>query len=120
MAASVLGGPAAGLAVVAFGLLMLLLAAIGWDGTSGLPNLTQTAPALVTALLGAVINPDHTVSRRTWNGLAAAALVAACSAGLAVVVFPRHVDALPALTASVAAFAGLYVNTSKVTHTGAA
>ncbi|MCX4746140.1 hypothetical protein OG455_11505 [Kitasatospora sp. NBC_01287] len=112
-------GPAAGLVAVGFGLLMVFLAVIAWDGDAALPNLTQTIAGLVTALLGAVINPGHTVTRGAWNLLALCALLAAVSAGVAVLVFPRHVDAVPALTSAVAAFAGLYLNTSKITHVGA-
>ncbi|MFF7634464.1 hypothetical protein ACFZB9_15115 [Kitasatospora sp. NPDC008050] len=109
-------GPAAVLAAVGFGLLMVFLGVLGWDGNTQLPSMAQTAPGLVAALLGAVINPNHTVRQPVWNGLAAGALLAACSAGLAVLVYPRHPDAVPALTASVAAFAGLFVNTSRITH----
>ncbi|WP_327066611.1 hypothetical protein [Kitasatospora sp. NBC_01302] len=109
-------GPAAVLAAVGFGLLMVFLGVLGWDGNSQLPSMAQTAPGLVAALLGAVINPGHTVRQPVWSGLATCALLAAGSAGLAVLVDPRHPDAVPALTASVAAFAGLFVNTSKITH----
>jgi hypothetical protein len=109
-------GPAEVLAAIGFGLLMVFLAVVAWDGDVRLPNLSQTVPGLVAALLGAVINPGHTVRRPVWNGLAACALLAACSAGLAVVIYPRHLDAVPALTAAVAAFSGLFVNTSRITH----
>ncbi|WP_329568648.1 hypothetical protein [Kitasatospora sp. NBC_01266] len=109
-------GPAAVLAVAAFALLMLFLGVIAWDGDRALPNLTQTVAGLVAALLGVVINPDHTVTRRSWNALGGCALLAAVSAAVAVLVFPGHTDAVPALTSAVAAFAGLYVNSSKITH----
>ncbi|GAA1271440.1 hypothetical protein GCM10009665_69560 [Kitasatospora nipponensis] len=111
-------GPAAGLAALGFGLLMLFLGVLAWDGDTALPDLTQVASGLVTALLGLVINPGRTVRRPVWNGLAGLALLAAVSAGAAVLVFPRHVDAVPALTSAVAAFAGLYVDTAAITHSG--
>ncbi|MFI9271755.1 hypothetical protein ACIGXM_13700 [Kitasatospora sp. NPDC052896] len=108
--------PAPVLAAVGFALLMVFLGVLAWDGDGGLPNLTQVVSALVAAMLGAVVNPGPRLSPWAWTACGVAALLAAASAGVAILCYPRHVDAVPALTSSVAAFAGLFVNTSAVTH----
>lgn len=108
---------ATALAAVGFALMTLFLAVIPWLG--GLPDLSKATASLVAVLLGGVVNPGHRVAGKAWTAIALMSLAAMVSAGLAVLVVPGHASVVPALSASVAAFAGLIVDTSKITHSGA-
>ena len=115
--------PAAGgtlvtvLLVLAFLLVMVFLVAITMDGDRRLPDLTQASSAVVTALLGGVINPGS-VPRRVWLGLAVLSLAVAALAGAYVFAYPTHTNSVAAVTAAIAAFVGLLTDTTSLTHLG--
>ena len=83
------------------------------------PDLSTVAPAVVTALLGAVVNPGKSIGRWLWGGVAVFALAAVGYTGwVAFWHADKHPAAVSALSACVAAFAGLIVNTDKWTQSG--
>ncbi|MEZ0092589.1 hypothetical protein [Streptacidiphilus sp. EB129] len=95
-------------------ILLVFLTAVPW--VSGVPSLGAVVTPLVTALLGAVVNPSVGFPQKVWTGVGVVALFAMASSALALLVFPGHAAAVPALSASVAALAGLMVDTRSVTH----
>jgi hypothetical protein len=105
------------LLVFAFLLVMGFLVGITVDGDRRLPDLTQVSSAVVTALLGGVINPGY-IPRRLWASLAVLALAVAVLAAVYVFAFPAHRDAGPAVMAAIAAFVGLISDTASWTHLG--
>ena len=121
-ASPTIGGRAMpGVLVLAFVLMMGFLVAVALDANKQLPDLTQASSALAAALLGGVINPSPTRSRKwIWTGLAVLAMGVAVLAGVIVFLYPSHANAPVALTASIAALAGLTVKTAPATNAGSA
>lgn len=76
-------------------------------------------PAIVVAMLGAVVNPGKTIGKLMWVAVAVFALLGMVWSGyLALTRSADHPDALPALEACLAAFAGLVVDTDQWAQSG--
>lgn len=117
--------------LLAFSAVAVALAVVSWRGTSlKLPDVGQFAGVVGAALLGGVLNPvkDLSVAKGAaellstkYDALWVAAVVvgggAIVNGALALAIHgDRHVNAAPALTALVTAFAALFVDTSRTTH----
>ncbi|MFJ3309695.1 hypothetical protein ACIPSA_43185 [Streptomyces sp. NPDC086549] len=105
--------------------LMVLLGWIAWNVPSlDLSSLTKNLSVVVAALFGAVINPkkDSALAKRglvtgwAWVALTVVGLFGAIATGGALCWHGNQPNSVPALTAAVAAFAGLFVDTTGLTH----
>ncbi|GAA1945677.1 hypothetical protein [Kitasatospora viridis] len=104
------------LLVIAYGLLLVFLVYYAMDRSTKLASLSSYLPALISALLGLVTNPEKQASTRLWALMVLATGVTAVLAGLQVFLHPANVGALPALIAAVAALGTLFVDSSSQTH----
>ncbi|GAA1891919.1 hypothetical protein [Streptantibioticus ferralitis] len=115
--------------VLALGFLALMafLSVTAWKtANADLSTLTRDLSIVATALFGAVINPNGKTQQGPWRNaegwiwiaLTVAGLAGVIATGVAVTVHGNHPNSVPALTAAVLAFAGLFVDTSKLAHPG--
>ncbi len=113
--------------VLALGFLALMafLSVTAWKPeNTDLSTLTRDLSIVATALFGAVINPNANSRQGTWRdfeawvwiALTVAGLAGVVITGVAVTVRGSHPNSVPALTAAVLAFAGLFVDTSRLAH----
>ncbi|MDF3289408.1 hypothetical protein [Streptomyces silvisoli] len=113
--------------VLALGFLALMsfLSVTAWKtANTDLSTLTRDLSIVATALFGAVINPNGKPREGRWRDfeswvwitLTAVGLTGVVITGVAVTVHGNHPNSVPALTAAVLAFAGLFVDTSKLAH----
>ncbi|MFE0464373.1 hypothetical protein ACFW1A_34485 [Kitasatospora sp. NPDC058965] len=113
---------------IAFAGLMAVLGWIAWRVQSpDLSTFTKNLSVVAAAFFGAVINPrtDGTapgapkkglVAGWAWVALTVVGLLGSAAAALAVCWHGSHPNSVPALTAAAAAFAGLFVDTTGLTH----
>ena len=113
--------------VLALGFLALtaFLSVTAWKAANtDLSTLTRDLSIVATALFGAVINPNgkqregrwRNFEAWVWIALTIAGLTGVVITGVAVTVHGSHPNSVPALTAAVLAFAGLFVDTSRLAH----
>ncbi|MCQ4045396.1 hypothetical protein ACFOSC_03730 [Streptantibioticus rubrisoli] len=105
--------------------LMVFLSVTAWKtANTDLSTLTRDLSIVATALFGAVINPTSKRTQGSWRdfetwvwvALTVAGLAGVVVTGVAVTVHGSHPNSVPALTAAVLAFAGLFVDTSRLAH----
>ncbi len=114
----VLGPAFAGLMV--FLVYLAVSTKVGADKSASAPDLTSAAGALAALVLGLVINPRRGRGRTLQSVAWAACTLAALGVGAfaAVQVFDTgRTAAGAALTGALAAFGGLFVDATKITHT---
>jgi len=111
------------IASAAFLLLLAFLSAIAWQSQK--LNLNAAAPAVVTALLGAVLNPPKSAPKNSgvlplqgttlWFVLVIVAVAAGVFTGIMSLTGGTHPNASEAFAACVAGLAGLFYDTSSFT-----